>query len=324
MQFTNNTNINLVAAAWLLDDNYDHVRMDNYFSATTLMKPVRRTALKQYVDRENQVMDVTQMVASAFGSAVHDSIEKTWRKDFKTPLRALGYPEGVISRIRVDPTDEELAADPTIIPIYFERRTIKQVTVDGVVYNIGGKFDLVTDGIINDFKTTGTFSYTKGGKDDDYILQLSIYRWLNPDLVTRDIGNIIFIFTDWQSFKARQDPNYPKSRIVSRTFQLLSFDEVERYVVDRIRKIRDAMRQDQDVMVRCTDKELWRDAPVFKYYADPNKMARATKNFDTLAEAQAYMAGKGGKGKIVTVPGTAKACGYCDVFEVCRQKDEYL
>ena len=73
----------------------------------------------------------------------------------------------------------------------------------------------------------------------------------------------------------------------------------------------------------CTPEELWMSDPKFKYYSDPTKTAgRSTRNFDTLAEAQAFMAEKG-KGTIITVPGTPKRCDYCAAYPICTQKDKY-
>jgi hypothetical protein len=42
-----------------------------------------------------------------------------------------------------------------------------------------------------------------------------------------------------------------------------------------------------------------------------------------MAEAQAFMVEKAGKGVIKTVPGEVKACEYCPAFTICKQKDSY-
>jgi hypothetical protein len=73
----------------------------------------------------------------------------------------------------------------------------------------------------------------------------------------------------------------------------------------------------------CTDAELWVGDPQFKYYADPAKMARSTRNFDTLSEARIFQADKGGKGIIKTIPAVPKRCAYCEAFSICSQKEKY-
>lgn len=328
MKITNNTGISLIAGVWLLNDEYDHIDNPNYFSATTLMKPSRMVALRKRIDYSKLTMDLSALVASSFGSALHDSVEKAWRKDYRTAMKKLGYSDAVIDRIVIDPTDEQLANTPGIIPIYFEQRSFKQIEVDGVVYTVGGKYDRIADGIVGDNKSTSTFAYGKEDRKEDYTIQLSIYRWLNPDKIKADFGHIDFFFTDWQAFRARQDKNYPQSRIVTITVPLLTLEETEAYIVSRIREHRDAINaKDQQTMVRCTARELWMPEPEYRYFADPVKAntpgSRATRKFDTLAEAQAEVAARG-KGVVVASKPEPKRCGYCEVFTDCQQKDEYF
>lgn len=323
MKITNNTNLGLILAVWLLHDNYDHVKMDNYYSATTLMKPTKQVILGSRVPDDQKEMDIADLTASAYGSAIHDSIEKAWITDKEGALKALGYPKSVIDRVLVNPEPADLVSVTDPIPVYFERRAIKEIEVDGVTYHIGGKFDVVADGVVQDNKSTSVYTYTLNRKDDDYRLQLSIYRWLNPDIVTEDYGYINFVFTDWQKMMAKRDPNYPQRRLVSKAIDLMSLAETEAWIIERVRLLANNKDMPEAVIPPCTDKELWRSDPVHKYYADATKVdGRATKNFDNLADARAFMAEKG-KGTVITVPGQVKACGYCPGFAVCEQKDQY-
>ena len=74
----------------------------------------------------------------------------------------------------------------------------------------------------------------------------------------------------------------------------------------------------------CTDEDLWRSAPVFKYYKNPVKTNRSTKNFDTRQEAYVRMAEDGGVGIVIEQPGQVTACKYCQAFSVCTQKDDLI
>ena len=74
----------------------------------------------------------------------------------------------------------------------------------------------------------------------------------------------------------------------------------------------------------CTEDELWRSDPAYKYYKNPQKMSRSTKNFDNLHDANLRLAEDGGVGIVVTVPGEVKACKTCAAFNLCTQKDRYL
>lgn len=324
MKITNNSNISLSLAVWLLHDEYDYVNEPNYISVTTLMKPLRHIILPRRIPRELVEIDVSDFIARALGHSLHDSIEKSWVKGYKRSLALLGYPEKVIERVRINPTPEELASTPNAIPIYLEQRAKKTVTVNGKTWTVGGKFDMVAEGIVHDNKSTSAYTWVYGGRDEEHQQQGSLYRWLNPDKITEDFIRINYIFTDWQKSQAKQNPNYPQKRVESKDIVLLSEAEVQRWVewkLQLVMKYWDAPERD---IPNCTDEELWMSDPKFKYYADPAKTSgRSTKNFDSLLEANAFKAEKGNKGIIITVPGEPKRCDYCDAFPLCTQKDKY-
>ena len=98
MKITNNSNISLSLAVWLLHDEYDYVNEPNYISVTTLMKPLRHIILPRRIPRELVETDVSDFIARALGHSLHDSIEKSWVKGYKRSLALLGYPEKVIER----------------------------------------------------------------------------------------------------------------------------------------------------------------------------------------------------------------------------------
>lgn len=328
MLITNNNNIDLTLAVWLLHDEYDYIDKPNYISATTLMKPLRQIVLPMRVPPEQRTMDISDLIASSMGTALHDSIEKAWTRNPWRALKILGYPDSVIQRVRINPTDADLAAHPDCIPIYLEQRAFKEVTVNGVTYIIGGKFDLVLEGVVQDNKSTSVYTWVHGGKDDDYSLQGSIYKWLNPDKILDDIIRINFIFTDWKKMDAARDPSYPQQRVAAKDVPLRTMVETDTWIRNKLSLVQQHMNTPENQLPECTDEELWRSDPKYKYYADPAKAgtpgARSTKNFDNLPEAKVFMnQEKGGKGVIITVPGEVKRCGYCNAYEVCTQRLKY-
>jgi hypothetical protein len=324
MKLTNVHGISLPLCVWLLTDEYDYINEPNYISATSLLKSTRQLVLSKRVVKEDREIDISDFLSSRFGAAIHDSQEKAWRVNGQRAMKLLGYPEFIWSNIVVNPTFEEIEANPKIIPIWIEQRAFREVTIGGVTYKVGGKFDQVIDGRLFDTKTTSVYSYLLGRKDDDYAKQGGIYRWLNPELITSDHIFIQFIFTDWQKVRAKADPqNYPQTKTLEYPVELPSLAETEQFIRDKIaevHKYKDA--RDEDIPF-CNDKELWRSEPKYKYFADPTKtQGRSTKNFDTLAEANQFMNEKG-KGIVKTVPGEVKACDYCPAFSICKQKDHY-
>lgn len=327
---TNNTDTPLALAVWLLHDEYDYVKgIENYISATSLMKPLRQIVLAPRLDASDAVVDVSDFTARALGHSLHDSVEKAWTKGYARSLKLLGYPDSVIERIKVNPTDVEVRGDNSIIPIYLEQRAFREIKVNGVTYTIGGKFDMVTDGIVQDVKSTSAYTWLHGGKDDDYQLQMSLYRWLDAGQALKkiheDVGRINFIFTDWQKMQARTNPKYPQKRVEYKEIPLLSLAETEKWIQNKLEQIQRHHKQDESQLPFCTDQELWRSEPVHKYYADPSKTSgRSTRNFTSLSEARMFQADKGGKGMVITVPGEPKRCGYCEVASICTQKDGYF
>lgn len=313
-QYLNTSQVPLSLAVFLASDSYDHE--ENVISATTLLKPIRQVILSSRIAKEDQSVDLIQMLPSRMGSAIHDAIETSWTSNYDRAMAALGYPKKVIERVLINPNQEEELPE-WAIPIYLEQRAYKQVGK----FRVSGKFDFVGEGFLEDFKTTSVYTYIRGSKDDDYIQQGSIYRWLNPKIITQDKMAIQFIFTDWSKAKAMADPKYPSQRTVRKTFDLKPVPETERFVQHKLNQLDQYWHVPEPQLPHCTDVELWRSDPVFKYYKNPDKTSRATKNFDTRQEAYIRLAEDGGKGIVVERPGEVTACKFCPGFSLCSQKD---
>jgi hypothetical protein len=314
--YANTSAVPLSLAVFLATDGYDHD--SSTISATALMKPLRQIILGNRMPEGDASVDLIQMVPSRMGSAIHDGIERAWLHNHAVALKSLGYPDKVIDRVLINPEPEDLYED--CIPIYMEQRAHKQVGK----YVVSGKFDFVGDGRVEDFKSTGVFTAINHTNDDKHTLQLSLYRWLNPEIITKDDGVIQFIFTDWSSARARTEAKYPPQRIQQRILPLKSVAETERYVINKLALIDKHELTPEADLPLCTDEDLWRSAPVFKYYKNPEKLARSTKNFDTKPEAYIRMAEEGGKGIVLEKPGQVMACKYCNAFALCSQKDDLV
>jgi len=315
MQLTNTLNLPLSMAVWLGTDDYDHSDNPNSISATTFNKPLRAIVLARQNKELEKAGDVSSLIASRFGTAVHQSVEDSWkvRKNVTKVLKQLGYPKGVIDRIIVNPKAEELTASS--IPVYMEIRGTRELNG----FSISGKFDFCIQGALEDIKTTGTYGYVNDSNSQDYIRKGSIYRWLHPEIITSDTLTINFVFTDWSGMQARSDKSYPQSKIVTKTYQLQSLAATENYLRQMTNEINRLTPLPQEQLPLCTDKELWRDPDVWKYYKNPAKTTRSTKNFATQGEAYSRMAADKGVGIVKLVKGTCKRCKYCDVVELCNQ-----
>lgn len=328
MKVTNKHGINLALAVWLLEDGYnsgaDVAPEGELISATKLMKPTKQLILGRLADTSQETMDVTEMVASRSGHAFHDSIERSWTEGkWQIAMKKLGYTQKIIDRVLINPEPEDLKKDT--IPVYLEKRGFREF--EDVV--LTGQLDFIIGKSYTDFKSTSTFAWTSGNKDEDYRIQGSIYRWLFPDLIQDDTMEIGFIFTDWAKYRTK-DPNYPQTRVTQKEFQLMSLEETEQWISNKLAQIRKnakALRVGgQEKMDRCTPKELWQSEPSYKFYLNPEtakKGGRSTKNFTSPGDAQLMLKEKG-KGVVVTIPGEVKACTYCPAFQNCEQRREYF
>lgn len=319
MKITNTQDIPLPMAIWLLTDEYDYINDPDYISVTTLMKPLKQIVLAKRVPQENKSFDLSDLIASRLGTALHDSMEKAINTNMPKALRMLGYPQEVIDRVLVNPTPEQVSLVQEPIILWTEQRTVKEVGK----WKVGGKYDLVAEGVVQDNKSTSAYTWVYGGRDDDHRRQLSIYKWLNPEVITEDYGVINYIFTDWKKGDAKTNPKYPQSRLVSKNLDLTPPEEIHKWIESKLEQLARFMDKPESHMPECTAEDLWMSDPTFKYYADPAKTSgRSTKNFESLAEANMHRATTG-KGIVITTLGQPKRCGYCPAFEVCEQKNRY-
>jgi hypothetical protein len=315
-KYLNTSSIPLSLSVFLATDNYD--RDSETISVTTLLKPLKQIVLGARVPPEEALIDISAIVSSRLGSAIHDSIERAWLNGHKEAMAALGYPQRVIDNVLVNPEPHELYDG--CIPVYLERRSSKVIAGR----TVSGKFDFVGEGRLEDFKNTTVFTYTNSSKDDAYVMQGSMYRWLNPDIITADTMAIQYIFTDWSQAQAKSSAKYPPTRTLEKVYRLKSIQETEAFVSNKIRLIDTYWNADESAMPPCTDADLWRKEPQWKYYKNPEKTARSTKNFDNKQDAYIHMAQDGNVGIVKEVPGQVVACKYCPAFAICKQKDALI
>lgn len=287
MKFTNKLGLPQYLVDWLMNDDYDYNDAPNTISATGILKPIRASLITSRHVNELEI-DVSELMASRYGNAIHDSIER-----IKTP--------GVTKEIR----------------------TTKKIMVDGVEFTITGKYDLLIeqDGIytLRDIKSTSVWTKIYGGKDDDYRGQLSIYRWLLSDSYNiNPIAYIDFFFTDWQSAKAKQEDNYPSHRIFTgHKIDLLSLEATEAMIREKLKLYLLHKDTSDDDLPECSSEELWAEEDTYALYKIGNK--RATKVCATEDAAKQYQQDNNIKGYIQHRPGKVKRCKYCSAAPFCNQ-----
>jgi hypothetical protein len=186
---------------------------------------------------------------------------------------------------------------------------------------LSGAPDLIMNGRLTDYKSTSVFAWQKK-ETGDYLWQLTTYRYLARELISDDTATIQFILKDWSELRASKDPEYPQTPCPVMLVRVGSPAECLARITARIERLKALMLLDQSELPTCSDDELWLDPPKFAYYKDAfaDGKGRATRVFDTEAEAIQFMGTKLGAGKIITRKGEPKACNYCEAATICSQR----
>ena len=319
LKYTNKNNVSLALAVFLMYDDYEYDERPNSISATGLIRPLRQLVLSKQNPAVSKTVDIVDLVSTRMGSAIHKGCEDAWTDldNVSNALRVLGASEDAVSRIKINPETTNTGETP----VYVEQRIEKEI--DDFI--ISGKYDLVVDGTLNDYKSTSVWSYIYDSNADSYIKQGSIYKWLSPDKITNSYMNINYIFTDWSAAKARMDTkSYPQQRVLTKKYPLWSREETQNWIQNKLAQYKLHSNTPQEGLLECTDEELWATEETFKYYKNPNKLDRSTKNFKTMNEALVRKSADGDVGIIKTIPGEVKACRYCPVVSVCTQASTML
>ena len=296
---------------YLLNDDYDYNNDPKVFSATTLLKPTKKSILSSFVARSKDItvtMDIADKFASIRGQGIHRGIEESWDE---TKAQKVAKDLGMFV-----PTVEQ------------EERLHAKLEVDGVEYTVSGKFDAIIDGIVCDWKTESVYSFGDEEKIRERRKQLSIYAWLchqKGKNVNTTKAQFTSIFQDWSQAiydKISDKSKYPSKRFYPVELDLIPFPELERWMKQVIRE-RTQIPVEEINQVRCTPAELWQGAMTIQYFANDTS-TKPMKNFtgeNARTEANAHLASKG-KGVLRDKPAIAKACNYCFGRAKCEQYQE--
>lgn len=309
------SNIPESLGVWLATDNYSGGSEDDRtISATTLLKSTRQIVLSRRVDTAQATPNLNSLMASRIGQAIHNAIEQAWiGPSLVQALEAMGLPA---HKYIVNPTG---VVPDGMLAVYVEQRTEKQI--DG--WTITGQYDIVIVGLLHDVKTTKGFVVQKRLHDEKWKMQGSIYRWLNPEVITDDSVVIECVVLDWTAASAAASSDYPQQQWVSIRLKLMSIQNTELFIRRKLAEITQHLDSPEPELPDCTDEDLWREAPTYAYYAKPEATGRSTKNFDNLHDANMHLAAQG-KGRVETRPGQVKACAYCSAAPLCTQRLRYL
>lgn len=247
------------------------------YSVTELIAPIKITKLKK--EHENEITeDASDRIWALIGSSIHSILEK-------------GASKNALS-------EEYL-----------------KVEVSGKT--ISGMPDYFDGEVLQDYKVVSVWSVIYGGRDEEYIKQLSAYAYMyHKHGFEVKKAQIVNIIRDWSKSNAKFDMNYPQSQIVIKDYPIMPMEEVEAWIKERIALIESV------ALPNCSEAEMWSKEDVYAVMKEGRKSA--LKLFDKESEAVEFSKEQKGVISVVKRCGERTRCeSYCPVSEFCEQFKKY-
>lgn len=162
-----------------MDADFYEIDGRKYTRVTRILETVRNPGLEQWRGRVgNTEANRKAKEANATGTAVHEAIERALKTGFLEPVKDSAEPE-YKNCIRAF---KEWQGTRQVVPLHLEKRVWSR-------HGFAGTVDLIEEGIITDWKTSGRIS-------DSYWLQLNAYADLVRECLNLDIKKIRVVRLD--------------------------------------------------------------------------------------------------------------------------------
>jgi hypothetical protein len=337
MKYTYNKLIPLQLQIWLATNTYKTSPDPKTLSATAFLKSIKSLILSgRAQDMVDEAVsngdfsalqalnkpDLLGLLKSRMGTAIHDSAENAWIKNYRQAFKDLGYTDTYIDRIVINPEPSDEIPDDAIV-VYTEKRLEREIGG----YTVSGEADFIFNGVIQDLKTTSVYAF-QYADDAKHTMQMSIYKWIFEahGIKIDDMAQVNYLFTDWSKIKADTDKTgkYPPLATVGVEVALNDTNEVENFLLHKISMIEEHTDSPEEDIPNCTPEEVWQRQSKWAYYQDPNKIGgRASRVFDSYDEAVIHKNTKN-VGVIMERPGQVTFCNFCAGASLCKQKDDYI
>jgi len=300
-QFTNNSNYphELALMFAYYSSLYDGKKTTaTNLSVSDLLSPMRKLLYKITNPPENeQILDVSVIAKSSIGTCLHECMEQTLD-------HVGGYTQ--------------------------EKRS--QVIIDGVT--VSGKFDIVYNGEVKDMKNISGFAFNLLKKEQEtfqgglsmeemyeqfpnyfkFAAQMSLYKYLNKDLITKPYGTIIFNLTS-----VGFDGTVPYQEM---RFPLFPDEMVHEFIVNKIKIIKQHLAENTKPW--CSDNERGARPPAYKLTRVGKGGVWRTvagSKFDNYTEFREFCSQKAKAGDMEDITDAVyKLCEYCSFNNICDQK----
>jgi hypothetical protein len=287
MKLTNKHNIPQTFVNVLERPTYSKGRA--HISATQLINSPKIVALtNKFQDQLEQ--DVSDMIWSLFGSAVHGVLEH-------------GADDNHMIEERIN------------------------TEMDG--WTISGAIDLQIlnkDGTVSirDYKVTSAWTAMNNKKEWEQ--QLNIYAWLVESVKKKEVKDIgiVAIIRDWSRRDAARNPDYPQAPVKEIPISLWSLEDRNAFIRERIADHSDCMfaMDTESDLPDCTPEQMWEKPTLWALKKTGNVRAKSIYESEEAANAALEEAGNGYE--IEIRPGERTRCAtFCPVSSFCDQWHKY-
>lgn len=251
------------------------------YSVTEIMSSPKIKRLQEK-HREEMATDVSDMLWSLMGSALHVVMERSETHGFTNEERLFLEMDGVTLSGQID---------------------LQQETKDGIV--------------IIDYKFTSAWAVMQ--EKLEWEQQLNVYRYLVEKVKGRRVCGIKIcaFIRDFSRHDTRAE--YPASPIHMVEFPLWTMEQTEQYIKERLEAHRNArVAMDLgDSLPDCTPEERWMSETIYAVKREGRKTA--IRVFKSIEEANELAEKE--KGYVETRLGEPKRCtgNYCGIAEWCEQ-----
>ena len=260
----------------------DYTPKPGHYTVTTLLKGVREILLTRRHYHEIEV-DVSEMIWSIFGTAVHNIFS------------------GVEN------------------PDYFKEERLYLPVGDRV---LSGQFDEyhIDGNELNDFKVTSVWQVVNKNFDDWYKQQLMYAYLFKHHNIHPTCGKVTAILRDWRYSEFRRyGQDYPPRQVYIKKFLLGEQDiaNIKDYIVSKFTEIELWENTPDDDLPVCTPEERWYSGE--KHAVMKKGRKSALRVLETHEEAEVWMK-ENDKGEYIECrPGTNIKCErYCDANKFCN------
>ena len=306
-KFTNRTNIpkELLIFAIYHAAQYDgKPTTATNLSVSDFLTPMRKLIYKIQSPEITELTDVSYIMKSAKGTAMHSGLEAAlaWYGGYKQEIRS-------------------------------------QKVIDGVI--VSGKFDLIDleTNTLKDLKHVSSYAYKKLMLDIEKIkdmdnsmsikerleyiptytkfqLQMSMYKWLNPELNLNPYGDIIFSLNDGGGMERYPIDNFHR-------FPLLLDEEIEEFVVNHLTELKQHLAD--GTLPLCSDSERGFIPAEYKLQRVSLTNGQLTtvrgSKFDNYTKFREFVVAKGKLGDVEQITEAKYAlCNYCNYSSICTQE----